>query len=63
MSTNPDTTRRTADRINREELETEAPLCPDLGRSGTDSTVRLQRELRAMREQLDRIERRLEGER
>jgi hypothetical protein len=63
MSTNPDTTRRTDARTNREELETEAPLCPDLGPSGTDSTTRLQRELRTMREQLDRIERRLEADR
>ncbi|WP_136589742.1 hypothetical protein [Salinigranum halophilum] len=63
MSTNPDTTRRTDARTNREELETEAPLCPDLGRNGTDSTARLRRELHAMREQLDRIERRLEADR
>jgi hypothetical protein len=60
MSTHPDPTRRTDARINREELETEAPLCPDLGETGTDSTTRLRRELRAMRDQLDRIEQRLE---
>ena len=60
MSTQPNPTRRTDARTNREELETEAPLCPDLGQSGTDSATGLHRELRAMREQLDRIEQRME---
>jgi hypothetical protein len=63
MSTYPDTTRRTDPRTDREELESEAPLCPDLGPSGADPTTGLRRELRVMREQLDRIERRLETER
>ena len=67
MSTRPDSTRRTDRRTDartdREERETEAPLCPDLGPSGRDSTAQLRRELRTIREQLDRIEQRLETER
>jgi hypothetical protein len=66
MSTQPDPTRRTDRRTDartaREERETEAPLCPDLGPSGRNPTVRLRRELRTIREQLDRIEQRLEAE-
>jgi hypothetical protein len=62
MSTH-DTTRRTDSRTDREELEAEAPLCPDLGDRAGDSTERLYRELRAVRTRLDRIERRLEERR
>lgn len=76
MSTNPDTTRRT-DRTNqrttsrpdrgsrtdrrtdREERESGAPLCPDLGPTTTPPELR--RELTTIREQLDRIERRMDG--
>jgi hypothetical protein len=63
MSTQPTPTRRTDPRTDREERETEAPLCPDLGTRGEDPTARLRRELASMREQLDRIERRMEAER
>jgi hypothetical protein len=63
MSTHPDTIRRTDRRTDREERETEAPLCPDLGPNGVDSTTQLRRELETIRAQLDRIERRLEDER
>ena len=63
MSTHSDTTRRTDRRTDREELETDAPLCPDLGSLGADPNARFRRELAAIREQLDRIERRMEAER
>ena len=61
MSTQPTQTRTDA-RTAHEEYESEAPLCPDLGTSGEDSTTRLRRELRTMRQQLDRIEQRLEAD-
>ncbi|WP_380675052.1 hypothetical protein [Salinigranum sp. GCM10025319] len=66
MSTHSPTDRRTDPRTDREELATDAPLCPDLGPRGVDSETRIHRELAAMREQLDRIETRLletEGDR
>jgi hypothetical protein len=66
MRTHPRTTRgteRRTDREERDERETEAPLCPDLGSTGRDSSTRVRRELTTIREQLDRIERRLDSER
>jgi hypothetical protein len=63
MSTHPNPTRRTDRRTAREELQTEAPLCPDLRTNDADTTTDLHRELREIRQQLDRIERRMEAER
>jgi hypothetical protein len=63
MSTHSHDSRRTDPRTDREERETEAPLCPDLGPTGADPTTELRRELTAIREQLDRIERRVEADR
>lgn len=62
MSTHSNPTRRTDPRTDREEREAEAPLCPDLGPSGTDTSPNLRRELRRIHERLDRIERRMDAE-
>jgi hypothetical protein len=72
MSTDTPTTRRTDirtprqtttdRRTEREERESEAPLCPDVGSSWVSSRRRIRRELALVREQLDRIERHMDME-
>ena len=74
MSTETPTTRRTdtettrttttrADRrTEREERESQAPLCPDVGTSWVASRRRVRQELTLIREQLDRIEHRMDME-
>ena len=74
MSTETPTTRRTATqtarttrtttdrRREREERESEAPLCPDVGTSWVSSRRRVRQELTLIREQLDRIEHRMDME-
>jgi hypothetical protein len=76
MSTDLPTTRRTDDRPTttttttttadrrtaREERESRAPVCPDIGSSWVSSRRRVRQELTLVREQLERIEHRMDME-
>ena len=61
QTTRPTTT-RTDRRTEREERESQAPLCPDIGTTWVSSRRRVRQELTMIREQLDRIEHRMDME-